>query len=402
MSGTPLYVDEERWDRIVEATGGAANVCFQCGTCTATCPYDAIDEDPISVREMMRRTQLGLDGVGEELYRCLTCKACESNCPRGVDIMDAMLGLREVAFDEDAAPGELEGALWSVYEEDNPWERPASDRGAWIDEAVPDDVEVPVGEEADVLYYVGCTPAYDPALQSVPAAVVQLLDAADVDYTVLGDEEACCGDVVRQTGEPGFFEQLSETNAEAFAATGADTVVTTSPHCAETFATEYGLDADVRHYTEYLVELLDDGSLSFGDLDRTVTFHDPCYLARGMAVVEAPRRLLAAAGVEIDELADAGADTLCCGGGGGNMWTESGTGERFADRRAKQADDTDAVELLTACPYCVQTLDDGAKKVDADPEVRELALVLLEAVRRTEEPPADTTDPNATPDTGGD
>ena len=383
MSGTPLRVDSDRWDRVVEATGGAANVCFQCGTCTASCPYDAVGEDPISVRDMMRRTQLGVNGFGEELYRCLTCKTCEASCPRGVDIMDAMLGLREVAFEEDAAPGKLEGALWSVYEEDNPWERPSSDRGEWLEE-VPDDVDVPVGEEADVLFYVGCTPSYDPALQEVPAAMVQLLDAADVDYTVLGDEEVCCGDVVRQTGEPGFFEQLSEMNAAEFDATGAETIITTSPHCAETFADDYDTDAEVLHYTEFLLELVENGDLEFGDLDRTVTVHDPCYLARGMAVVEPPRELLAAAGVTVDELADSGTETMCCGGGGGNMWNDVDPEERFADKRAKQADETQAEEMLTACPYCVQTIDDGIKKVGADLEIRELAPVLLEALNATD------------------
>ena len=382
MSGQPLHVDSDQWERVVEATGGAANVCFQCGTCTATCPYDAVGGEPISVRDMMRRTQLGVDGHGEELYRCLTCKECETSCPRGVDIMDAMLGLREVAFEEDAAPGKLEGALWSVYEEDNPWERPASDRGAWL-EGMPDGVDVPVGGEAEVLFYVGCTPAYDPALQSVPAAIVQLLNAADVDYTVLGEEEVCCGDVVRQTGEPDFFEQLSEMNAGTFAQTGAETIITTSPHCAETFE-EYDLEADIRHYTEFLVDLLEADDLSFGDLDRTVTFHDPCYLARGMAVVEAPRQLLDAAGVEIDELAASGADTTCCGGGGGNMWNDAETEKRFADLRAEQTQETDAEELLTACPYCVQTLEDGAKTVGTDAEVRELAAVLLEALEAAE------------------
>lgn len=393
MSGTPLRIHEERWDRVVEATDGAANVCFQCGTCTASCPYGVLDE-AISVRDMMRGTQLGVDGIGEELYRCLTCKECEASCPRGVDIMDAMLGLREVAFEEDEAPGRLENALWSVYEDDNPWERPASERDEWLGE-VPDDIDVPVGEEAEVLYYVGCSPSYDPALQSVPVAMVRLLEAADVDYTVLGGEEVCCGDVVRQTGEPGFFEQLSDMNAEAFEETGAETIVTTSPHCAETFADGYDLDAEVRHYTEYLADLLEAGDLAFGDLDRTVTFHDPCYLARGMAVIDAPRRLLAAAGVEVDEIEDSGAETLCCGGGGGNMWNEAELEERFADRRAKQADDTAAEELLTACPYCVQTLGDGVKKVGAQPEVRELSTVLLEALEAAE--PEAATDP-----TGGD
>jgi Fe-S oxidoreductase len=378
MSSDPIRLDPAAHQRVVDATDGAANVCFQCGTCTATCPWYDLDGEALTVRKMMRSAQLGTDDVSDQLYRCLTCGACEANCPRGVDIVDAVVGLRELAFEDDEAPAELEGALWSVYEEENPWERPAGDRGDWLD-AVPDDVEVSVGGEAEVLYYVGCAPSYDPALQPVPAAIVQLLDAADVDFTVLGGEEVCCGDVVRQTGEPMFFEDLAEENSHAFAETGAETIVTSSPHCSETFRGAYDLDADVRHYTEFLRDLVDAGDLELGDLDRTVTYHDPCYLARGMAVVDAPRDLLAAAGVTVDEMTDHGTDALCCGGGGGHMWQEIELEERFADRRAAQAAATEADALVTACPYCVQTLDDGVKKTDAGLPVEELATVLLEA-----------------------
>lgn len=381
MSQPAVRIDDEAWDRVVELTDGAASVCYQCGTCTARCPWGYFDDEPLSVRNLMRRAQLGLDGEGDadDLYRCLTCRACEVGCPRGVDIVDAMLGLREHAFATDQAPGRLEGALWSVYEEDNPWERPASERGDWLDD-VPDSVDVQVGGQAEVLYYVGCAPSYDPSLRDVPVAMVRLLDAADVDFAVLGDDEVCCGDVIKQTGEPDFYEELAEMNAEQFGETAAETIVTTSPHCAETFAADYGLDADVVHYTEFLADLLEAGELEVGDLDTTVTYHDPCYLARGAGVIDAPRRLLRAIGVDLVEMAENRENTLCCGGGGGNMWQESELEERFADRRADQADATGAEELLTACPYCVQNLTDGVKKTGVDLPVRDLTELVVEAV----------------------
>lgn len=379
MNSEPLYVDADRWDRILEATDGVANVCFQCGTCTARCPYGLVDDEPISVRELMRQTQLGLDGSHSDLYRCLTCIECATNCPRGVDITGAVLGLKEVAFETGDAPGQLEQALWSVYEEDNPWERPSGDRGEWLT-GVPNEPTVSVGGQADVLYYVGCTPSYDPALQSVPVSIVQLLDAAGVDFTVLGNEEVCCGDVVRQTGEPEFFTQLAERNMNTFEETGAETIITTSPHCAETFTDGYELTATVLHYTEFLDALVSSGKLQFQPLNQTVTYHDPCYLARGRSIVEAPRRLLDAAGVGINELDPSDVDTLCCGGGGGNMWNEHDLEERFADRRATQASKTGADALVTACPYCVQTLQDGVKNSQAELPVRELSTVLFEAL----------------------
>lgn len=386
MSQEAVRVDDDAWDRVVELTNGAAAVCYQCGTCTATCPWGKFDSEPLSVRNLMRRAQRGVDGDedADALYQCLTCRACELSCPRGVDIVDAMLGLRQGAFDENEAPGRLEGALWSVYEEDNPWERPSSERGDWLDD-VPDDVDVQEGGEADVLYYVGCVPSYDPSLQDVPVAMTRLLDAADVDYAVLGKDEVCCGDVVKQTGEPDFFAELAEMNGEQFGATGATTIVTTSPHCAETFADDYDLDAEVVHYTAYLADLIEDGQLEVGELDRTVTFHDPCYLARGMDIVEEPRRLLEAIGATLVEMDEHGPDTLCCGGGGGNMWLESDLDERFADRRATQAADTGASELVTACPYCVQNLTDGVKKTGVDVPVSDLTTLVVEAFDAAQE-----------------
>ncbi len=382
MSGTPIQVDTESWNRVVELTDGAASVCYQCGTCTATCPWGVFDDEPLSVRSVMRRAQLGVDGEGDadELYKCLTCRACEASCPRGVDIVDAFLGLRQAAFDEDRAPGRLEGALWSVYEEDNPWERPASQRDAWMEE-LPDDIDVQVGGQAEVLYYVGCSPSYDPALQGIPAAIVTLLDAAGVDFAVLGNDEMCCGDVVKQTGEPDFFAEVADINGGMFAETGAETIITSSPHCMETFTDDYDLDAEVRHYTEFLLELVESGDLEVGELEGSVTYHDPCYLSRGDGIVDEPRALLEVAGLEQREMEQSGYDALCCGGGGGNMWVESELDERFADRRADQAAATEADELVTACPYCIQNLEDGVKKVGADMPVRDLAEVLLDAYR---------------------
>lgn len=388
MSHQAMKIDDEAWDRVVELTDGAASVCYQCGTCTATCPWGKLDDEPLTVRRIMREAQIGADGDGDGegdegsdlLYKCLTCRACEVNCPRDVDIVDAMIGLREGVVREDGQrpPGRLEGALWGVYEDENPWERPPSERDDWL-EKVPDDVDVQVGGEADVLLYVGCVPSYDPALQGVPAAVLALLDVADVDVAVLGEDEVCCGDVVRQTGEDAFFEDLAGQNAEAFAEVDPATVVTISPHCTETFAEDYDLGAEVEHYTTFLADLVESGDLELGSTAKTVTYHDPCYLARGEDVIDEPRRLLDAIGAEVVEMDESRHRTLCCGGGGGNMWVESDPEERFADRRAKQAGDTGAEELITACPYCVQNLEDGVKKEGVDVPVRDLATVLYEA-----------------------
>ena len=122
-----------------------------------------------------------------------------------------------------------------------------------------------------------------------------------------------------------------------------------------------GLEA--YHYTQYLATLIDDGRLQFRTTtERKAALHDPCYLARHNQETRAPRRVLEAIpGLELIEMEQAQADIVCCGGGGGRMWLETDAGERFGDLRVRQALDTGAEVLLTACPYCIACLEYSIK-----------------------------------------
>jgi len=122
----PILLDDEAWERIVRITGGAAAPCFQCGVCTAICPWGLVKNETVSIRKLIRSGQLGLDS-GDFLWLCTTCGACVPPCPRGVDIPGVMLALREVAWRERDIPEGFPSMLWSEYWNGNPWERPPSE-----------------------------------------------------------------------------------------------------------------------------------------------------------------------------------------------------------------------------------------------------------------------------------
>jgi len=381
-----LLLDDDRWDRVLLATKGEAAACYQCGTCTATCPWGLVAGASIGVRSVMRRAQLGIDGWAEAVWRCTTCGACEQQCPHQVPISDVMLGLRSLAWEERGVPHGLSSVLWDMHWDGNPWGRPPSARSAW---AAGLDIPRFDATKHAVLLYVGCTASYDRRGQKIARAVVSVLRSAGISFGTLGDEEPCCGDPARSLGNEAYFDRIAQANTKKLAVENATEVVAVSPHCYDTF-TRYpgaGQAFNVRHYSQLLRDLVAEGKVSFAGVEpSTVTFHDPCYLARHHDETEAPRTIMAAIpGVSLAEMERSREETLCCGGGGGRMWMETLPEDRFATARAREAAGTGASYLVTTCPHCISCLEDGASVAGArDLKVMDLAeLAVLAGIGDT-------------------
>lgn len=380
-----IVIDDEIWERLIELTGGAAALCYQCGVCTATCPWGEVKQEPLSVREFMRQAQLGFQNGNESLWLCTTCAQCEVYCPRGVNISDVFRGLRTIAWEKRTTMAGLPSLLWSVYWNNNPWTQPPSQRSGWAKGL---DITEFNPLEHEILLYAGCTSSYDRRAQSIARALVELLQAAGVSFGYLGEDEPCCGESVLSVGHKPYFLEIAQSTSTLFQERGVADLVTISPHCYDVFKNHYpdstgGKGITPHHYTRYIRGLIEDGRLIFdGQLDVRVTFQDPCYLGRHNGEYQAPREILAAIpGVELVEMENHGMDGLCCGGGGGRMWLETPAGERFSDLRVEQGVQTMAEYMVTACPFCAVCLEDSAKMQKGRPlqvlDVAEIAALAL-------------------------
>ena len=364
MPQNRTIIDDNTWEELIELTNGAAAVCFQCGVCTASCPWGLVKEETLSVRSYMRAAQLGLQkNSNGNLWLCTTCAQCEAYCPRGVDIADVFRGLRSLAWKNNQPHEGLPSLLWSVYWNNNPWEQPPSQRTNWAK-----NLDLPTfdPEEHEILYYVGCTASYDTRAQKVAHAVVKLLNAAGVSFGTLGEDEPCSGEEVLSVGHKHYFREMADNATNTFQDGGVTRIVTTDPHSYDAFQNHYGDAIQPLHYTQYIAQLLEQDRLKFqspiSNLQSRVTFHDPCYLSRHNDEIKAPRKVLnAIPGVELVEMPNNAQDTLCCGGGGGRMWLETDPRERFSDLRVEEALSTGAQILATSCPYCIACLEDSVK-----------------------------------------
>ena len=364
---------------IIEAGGEALKTCYQCGTCTGTCPWNLVRE--FLVRKIIHTSQTGLllEVGDEENWICATCGACVARCPRGVAIIDIFRAVRRVAVEYKAQPKALRTVLSGIKAQGNPWNDTRDNRTAWTQ-----GLDIKTFEAGtEYLYVPCCTPIYDQKARRVAIATVQLLKKAGVDFGILGTEESCCGESVRKLGDEDLFKSLAKSNIAAFQNKGVKKIIVSSPHCYHTFKNEYaelGGQFQVLHMTQFLAKLMEEGKLKPDKAyPKKVTYHDPCYLGRHNGIYDEPRAILKGIPeLELVELPDTREDAICCGGGGGRIWMETKKEERLSNLRVDQALDVGAQVLALSCPYCVLNFDDSVLTLGKQDvlEIRDITEIL--------------------------
>ncbi len=369
----PLVWNDELWEDLCRTTDAAA--CFQCGSCTATCPL--AERGALNIRQLIRLGAFGSGAPG--LWSCTTCAQCNTGCPRGVDVVEVVRHLRARGWKRNDVPAGLRPLLWAEFQDGNPYRMPPSQRSAWMRGL--SGAETGTSDGATTVLYVGCTASYDPRAQRTARALARILAAAEVPFRLLGEKEVCCGETPRALGVDGLFREMSARSAETLRSVGATRVVTVSPHCFDALKAGLGDQVEVVHYSQVLDELLSGGKLKVsGYRPGVLTYHDPCYLGRQHGVYDPPRRLLEAAGAKLVEMPRNRRWALCCGGGGGNMWRESNGEERLADQRVTEAGDTGATVLATACPFCITCFSGAQAPGRGHLEIVDVAEVVARAV----------------------
>lgn len=391
-------VADMTWKQMVDTMS-----CTECGRCQDVCPaYATGKELSPKLLIMGLRDQLFAEGprllaggdfepsplvpgaVSDEVvWDCVTCGACVRECPVAIEHVDHIVDLRrQLVMVESRFPAEGGTMLRDVERSQNPWGKPQAERAGWAEGL---DVRVlqPGEPPPQVLYWVGCAASFDERARVTARSTAKLLQAAGVDFAILGPRESCTGDPARRMGNEYTFQSFAEQNVATLNEAGVTRIVASCPHCFNTLANEYpdfGGRYEVVHHTELLSELLEQGRLRPAAGAQEITYHDSCYLARHNDVLAAPREIVSRIGRPL-EMARSGKRTFCCGAGGAHMWLEE-RGSQINEARAREAIDTGAETLAVACPFCTVMLDDGVRQVGGEIRVADVATLLAEALER--------------------
>jgi len=365
--------------------------CIDCGRCTDYCPA-SISGKPLSPKTIITKMRDSLSDEGlkklkdndyefpplmdyiyedDEIWTCTTCGACMEVCPVKNEHIRKIVGLRQSrVLMESKFPAELNQFFKNLENNSNPWGFGASARGDWTDG---ENVRlISNSPDSEYLLWVGCAGSFDDRNKKVLQSFIKILNHANVDFAVLGNEEKCCGDPARRSGNEYLFQMMAGENLETFKKYNVKKIITICPHGYNLFKNEYPevasklmnykFDAEVIHHTDMINELLENNRLK---IDRSngsqITYHDPCYLGRHNQKIDNPRKIIKKTGNKLFEMRHKKKQSLCCGAGGGLLWTEEKIGDRINHIRSDEALDTGADVVCTACPFCTIMLGDGIK-----------------------------------------
>ncbi len=362
------------------------NTCVECGRCTDVCPANTIGGS-LNPKEVILQMQRGwlaggdvIAGTAQEvntgqswvpeqdLFQCLSCGACEQACPVGIEHVGAkILDLRRGLVSEGRTHNDKLSDLFRAMERapHNPW-RVGHDVRAKLVEGE----KFPIFDGSQQwLLWLGCGNSYDPHGQDVARAMKKILETSQVSWGVL-ERETCCGEPARRAGNEYLYLELSEKVIDVFRDEKAKNIVTCCPHCSRMLDVDYRqntsyqeLGIRVLHHSELIDELMPD--LGIRPERETVTYHDPCYLARGRGVVRQPRAVIEACGGDVVEMRRNREHTFCCGAGGAQLFIADDKAElpggRVNHKRFDEIIETGARTVAVACPYCPIMLNDAAQ-----------------------------------------
>ncbi|AIG28738.1 (Fe-S)-binding protein [Brevibacillus laterosporus] len=362
----------------------ANQIALQAGEVAATA------EGAAAVENVYDKALIGDVITEQELWACTTCRNCEDQCPVMNEHVDKIIDMRRyLVMTEGSMPQEAQRALNNIERQGNPWGINRKDRMKWmegLDEAytVP---TVKTAEDFEYLFWVGAMGSFDNRSMKITHAFIKLMHEAGIKFAILGNEEKNSGDTARRIGNEFLFQQLAQENIALFEGYDVKKIVTCDPHAFNTFKNEYpefGLQAEVYHHSELLVQWIEEGRLTpKKEVKERITYHDSCYLGRYNNIYDMPRQILQQIpGVEIVEMKRSQCDSMCCGAGGGLMWMEEHEGTRVNVARTEQALEVNPTEIASACPYCLTMMDDGLKMKEAEEQVkaRDIAEILADAL----------------------
>ena len=423
-------VEQLSWKNLLDGYS-----CTECGRCTAACPAN-ITGKPLSPRKIVVNTRQRLmekaplvtddrmeflrpallHGEGgdagattagqvmghrlldtyiteDELWACTSCRACVTECPVSIDQLDVINQMRRnLVLTESRFPEELQPVFESLERNGSPWAFQAADRAAWAEGMhIPTMAELAERHERpDILFWVGCMGSFDDRAKKITVAFARIMQACDIRFAILGQEEHCHGDPARRMGNEYLYQILAKDTIETLDRYAVTTIVTHCPHCFHQLGNEFpqlGGNYEVIHHSTYIERLLQEDRVPLHTEEGkrlTVAYHDSCYLGRYNDVYDAPRETLKRALpvvtlVDPPRTRDRG---LCCGAGGGRMWMEERTGKRINVERTEELLATGADTIAVACPFCMTMISDGVKASGSEVPVLDVSEVVAGALRR--------------------
>jgi heterodisulfide reductase subunit D len=376
--------------------------CTNCMLCVEVCPAVAAARDGSlsglhRLNELRRlfRSRAGLfkrfyagaqkeealKNFSETVYRCTLCGRCQEVCPAGISLKDIWLSLRQDLVHSNAFPNKVNMIRENVLNSHNVFDEDNEERAEWVEDLDDPPDHGYIKDSAEVVYFTGCVSAYFPMAQQIPMSLVEVFEAAGVDFTLLGEDEYCCGFPFLGAGLRDRIDEVIGHNVEAVKSKNAKKIVFACPSCYRMWKEYYPPEFELYHVTQFLKHQLQNNKIRFNEINKVVTYHDPCDLGRGSREYDAPREIInAIPGIRLVEMEKNRENCACCGGGGNLEMIDANLSKDIAGDKIKQVIDTGADTVITSCQQCVRTMKGYVRLNKIKLEVLDIVELVKKAI----------------------
>ncbi|MFX1449832.1 MAG: (Fe-S)-binding protein [Promethearchaeota archaeon] len=377
--------------------------CARCGTCRSICPTlnDAWGDDGptwettgprgrvLMSYGLQQNKLLPSKKMVQDIFNCLICNRCVEICPSGVDTTKIIQATRKEILDQNLAPIPLTKLHEILENSKNIYGLDQEDRLLWTEMTVEDIIQDKILKKAEIAFFVGCQSSYRGSLFGIPEAIILLLDSLNIDFTILGEEEWCCGSPFYLVGDDSkIAKEFAIHNIEKMLELGVKKVIFTCPGCyrvwKQVYPKLYGkeLPFELYHSTEFITKLINEDKIIFNqEIKKRVAYQDPCELGRHCKIYEEPRTIIKKIpGVTFKELKENRQDSLCCGGGGLVKVTDTEISLGIGTKKLKDFMRNDIDIILTCCPACYQNLIDALELSGEKIEILDIHEFLIKAL----------------------
>ncbi len=377
--------------------------CTNCQLCADLCPtVSASQEGELSAiyridglkqilksRTGLFRRLLGRKGPSEEQWKhfsdtvflCTLCGNCQEVCPVGIHLKDLWLSLRQDLVNSNFYPKKVEMIKDNLEESHNVFAEDNEERADWVEDLREAPDHGYLKDQAEVVYFTGCVAAYFPLAQKIPIALAEIMEVSGVDFTLLGEEEWCCGFPLLGAGLRGMLQEFMDHNITAVREKGAKEIIFACPSCYQMWREYYPHDYKITHVSQFLMNLIDENRVPLKKLPLTVTYHDPCDLGRGARVFDEPREVIRSIpGVKLIELPRNRENCQCCGGGGNLEMIDANLSGEIARQKINEVLGTGAQAVITSCQQCVRAMTANVRRNKVPIEVMDIAQLIHKAL----------------------
>ncbi len=369
-----------------------ALLCLECGKCTGVCPVSRFNHS-YSPRILLNRALRGVNSdlvKDKNIWNCLTCQLCDETCPAGIKYIELIQAIRVEAtkLGEEAlcSHGGAAQSLMRIMSSPNLTPK----RMEWLDN------NLKTSGDGDTLYFVGCAPFFDVMFSDIGVmpttnanASIKILNYIGI-TPVLLKEERCCGHDLLWQGDFENFKKLAEFNINLIKNSGVKKIIFSCPECYRTFKIDYskyfGFNIEMYHISEIVSEAIRENKIRLKGIDKVITFQDPCRLGRHLGIYEEPRNVLQSIPkLTLKEMNHNKNRAICCGV---SAWMNcSNYSKRIQITRLKEAKETGADLLVTACPKCeihfncaMKETPEAQRPEDIKIEIKNLVNLVAEAL----------------------